>query len=108
MFLPLRKGREKKNSESIAAYMKQYYDRNRGKINARNRKREAAKLQRTPPWLTQQHTDTMKDFYIMASDLGMEVDHIIPLQGKLVSGLHVPWNLQLLTGEDNRRKSNVF
>lgn len=74
-------------------------------------KRRAAKLQRTPPW---SDLDAMRAIYAEAARLSAEtgiphhVDHEIPLQGKLVSGLHVPGNLQILTASENSRKRNRF
>lgn len=75
-------------------------------------KRRAKKLQRTPNWLTPLHLDNIKLFYEASSRLTKElgilfvVDHIIPLQGKNVSGLHVPWNLQVITDSENSKKNN--
>lgn len=68
-------------------------------------KRRASKLQATPPWLTQTHLYEMAEIYANCPP-GHEVDHIVPLQGATVTGLHVPWNLQYLTVSENRAKSN--
>lgn len=66
----------------------------------------------TPPWLSAEDKAKIKELYKQALEVSKltgeqyEVDHIIPLQGETVSGLHVPWNLQLLHYSDNRSKSN--
>lgn len=75
-------------------------------------KRRAAQLQRTPAWLTSEDHILMADYYQMAKELELifpwkqHVDHILPLQGKLVSGLHTPLNLQILSEASNLQKSN--
>lgn len=66
----------------------------------------AHKLKATPVWLTAEQKSAILDFYQNASVRGLEVDHIIPLRGKVVCGLHVPWNLQFLTRSENASKSN--
>ena len=76
------------------------------KANAKAMKRHAMKLQRTPKWLTLEHYAQMLETYAKAKAQGKQVDHIIPLQGELVSGLHVPWNLQILTAIENQSKGN--
>lgn len=70
-------------------------------------RRRAAILQATPRWLTQTHHQEIFEIYLTCPE-GFHVDHRIPLQGKNVCGLHVPWNLQHLPAADNRRKSNKF
>lgn len=72
---------------------------------AKNALRRARKLQATPPWLTEEHLRQMKEMYLNCPT-GYEVDHIYPLMGRTSCGLHVPWNLQYLTAEQNRKKGN--
>jgi 5-methylcytosine-specific restriction endonuclease McrA len=103
---------KKRNKAKVNENTRKYKQRNRGVTNANTAKRRAALLQRTPPWLSEQHVIEMKNLYTKAAEIAqqtgveMHVDHIIPLQGENVSGLHVPWNLQILTGRENESKKN--
>lgn len=91
-----------------------YKKANPHKCNSSKAKRRAAKLNRTPKWLKPLDFTHIEMFYKAASDLTKElgiefqVDHIIPLQGKLISGLHVPSNLQVLSRAENELKLNKW
>jgi hypothetical protein len=118
------KGRVKKKNTS--EYNAVYYESNKDAIKnrsrewrvanpavalARTRRYQTSKLQRTPPWADM---SAVAEFYAEAKRLeeltGIQfhVDHIVPLRGELVSGLHVPANLQLLPAHENLSKSNSF
>jgi len=77
-------------------------------------KRRAEKLKRTPKWLTAHDAKVIDGFYSISAMLTREnkepwhVDHIVPLRGKLVSGLHVPSNLQVIRGVENIGKNNRY
>lgn len=100
--------------DKIKALKKEYAQRNKAVINAAVARRKAARLQRTPKWLTEFDKLKIKCIYSIAAMLTREnnepwhVDHIIPLQGDLVSGLHVPSNLQVMRGVENVRKYKKF
>lgn len=87
---------------------------NKGYINARNMLRRQLLKYRTPVWLTKQDKHKIVQVYKEAANLttntgiAHHVDHIVPLQGKNVSGLHVPWNLQVITAKQNLTKHNSF
>ncbi len=102
------------NTDRKKSKNKLWCQNNKDRRNASWMKRFAAKKQRTPPWLTEQQWSDIDWFYETAADLnwlsegGLHVDHIVPLQGEFVSGLHVSWNLQILPAPINEGKGNKF
>ena len=76
------------------------------------RKYKISKKGATPSWLSPSQLEEMRRFYELTKDCEIitgeqyHVDHIHPLQGKDLCGLHVPWNLQVLPSDVNRKKSN--
>lgn len=81
------------------------YHKDPSKALARYIARKSAKEQRVPSWADH---GKIKEIYKQANELGLVVDHIIPLRGELVSGLHAHNNLQLLTQEENDKKGNKY
>ena len=88
-----------------------YYN-NKAPYTANTAKRRASKLQATPSWLTDYDWEMIKWVY-HCSKVAEEkynepyhVDHVVPLQGKNVCGLHVPWNLQVIPAKENLTKGN--
>lgn len=74
--------------------------------------RRAMHKNATPIWITKEDKKVMLSMYKEAREKTKElnviheVDHIIPIRSKLVCGLHVPYNLQVITRDQNRSKSN--
>lgn len=112
-----------KNKESILIKNREYHkDRERanrrhnsyrashpGEDARRSAKRRAAKLRATPRWADEK---LIAEFYETAAALSMitgewyHVDHIVPLQSKLVCGFHSQHNLQVIEGQENFKKNN--
>ena len=95
--------------EKNAARKKKWRDNNKGLTNANTAKRKACKLQQTPSW---SETEEIAELYSWAAHLQkvtgiqMHVDHVVPLQGKHVSGLHCVDNLKVITAKENLTKGN--
>ena len=88
------------------------YAKNPEASRAKTRRYQASKLRACPPWLTHEHHEQILQVYREAEAKTLEtgqkhhVDHIFPLKGKNFSGLHVPWNLQVLPAKENLSKNN--
>lgn len=102
------------NSKTAKISKRNWKLRNPHRVQADGAKRRTSELQRTPKWLTNEDFWLIEEVYelaILRSKLhgfSWHVDHIIPLQGELVSGLHVPANLQVIPWLDNIKKANKF
>ena len=102
------------NKEHVAQYGKKYRAKNKELCNYLCQRRKIDKMHRTPAWLTEDDKWMMEQAYEIAAlrteMLGVEfhVDHVIPLRGRSVSGLHVPTNLRVVTWLENQRKTNKF
>ena len=100
------------NPDKVKAYAKKTKVNNNGRVNAHTVKRRLAKINRTPAWLTSDDHWLIEQAYELASfrtkmfGFAWHVDHILPLQGKTVSGFHTPSNLQVIPAVDNVRKGN--
>ena len=127
--LAFKKEYRSRTVEQRAAYMEKWRAANREQINEHGRqyrrvrkehynflcqKRKIDLLKRTPKWLTSDDLWMIEQAYELAGlrtkMLGVEyhVDHVIPLRGKYVSGLHVPLNLRVVPWFENQRKTNKF
>ena len=102
------------NKKRVRAYKAKWAKANPGKVLAKLRRRQTAKQNALPAWLSEDQFREMAELYQTAalltrhSDEPYQVDHIIPLLGKGVCGLHVPWNLQIMTAVANRKKRNHY
>ena len=96
----------------IKARKAAYAKANKGIINAAVARRKSAKLLRTPAWADtekiQAYYDVCAFFNEVNGYIKYHVDHDYPLQGELVSGLHVHNNLRILLAKDNVSKKNKF
>ena len=95
-----------KNYTKMRLFM--YPEKNRFYVGLRNQRQKRA----TPAWLSESQIGEMKNLYLHARDCEIvtgekyHVDHIVPIKGRNVCGLHVPWNLQILPSDVNLSKGN--
>lgn len=101
-----RPGIEKRKSQ------KTWKEKNLIWVRADTKNRRRKHRQASPPWLTRRQKAEMRELYKIAMTMTKTtgeqyvVDHIVPLRSDEVCGLHVPWNLRVITQAENLAKSN--
>lgn len=114
--IPLTEEQIKLKKAHRLALHREYWKRpeNIGKRKAKKAKGRCSKIQRTPKWLTTEEFNKIKALYDQATLKSKEtgelwhVDHIIPLRGVAVSGLHVFNNLRVIPAKENMQKGNRY
>jgi hypothetical protein len=101
-----------RNRLRVRELCREYADRNPGYVALKSARKKAAKANRSMPlsdhdkqWMRKIYDDALKQSQVTGRP--HDVDHVIPLRGDLVSGLHVPWNLQIMSASKNRAKRNI-
>lgn len=97
------------NQAKVRQIKAEYKRRNPHREAEHAMRRNARKRQATPRWLTEVHYDEMRLIYLDAATRPggpWHVDHIVPLGGATVCGLHVPWNLRVILATENCAKHN--
>jgi uncharacterized Zn finger protein (UPF0148 family) len=111
-YLARARTKRKENPDKYREKERHYRQENRARVKAKKLRQRHELRNATPRWLSDEQWDEMNAIYKqrdrITEDTGVEhhVDHIIPLRGENVCGLHVPWNLQVLPANDNLKKSN--
>jgi hypothetical protein len=100
------------NRERLKESLKSWNEKNRGRAHHNKVKYKVAKLQRIPKWVSEEELLLIKELYKLCSKMNKNstskyhVDHIIPLRGTSVSGLHTISNLRIILASDNLSKKN--
>jgi len=102
------------NQDKVKGCQSKYYENNKELFFNHNSKRRAKSRNATPSWLSSEQKAHMKRTHKLrllieeATGVKYHVDHIVPLNGKSICGLNVPWNLEVIQAKENLSKSNKF
>ena len=99
-------------AELLREYRNNWKENNKVQVRADTKARRRKHRDATPKWLSRKEKSEIRQVYQIAITMSQTtgeqyvVDHIIPLRSNEVCGLHVPWNLRVITQEENLKKSN--